>query len=123
MVASFFSSPEYFDSVGGTNPLFIDALYAAVLDRAPDAQGRAFWVERLDDGTPRGELSSQVFSSVESGGRRVDGLYDKLLNRAPDAGGRDYWAQYLTTGDEIALTALLIDSPEYQDRAEDRFDR
>lgn len=123
VVASFFSSEEYFESVGGTNPLFIDALYDAVLDRGPDAGGREFWVERLDDGTPRGQLSTQVFSSFESGGRRVDGLYDKLLNRAPDAGGRDYWAQYLTTGDEIALTALLIDSPEYLDRADDRFDR
>lgn len=122
VVASFFSSDEYFESVGGTNPLFIDALYDAVLDRGPDAGGREFWVDRLDAGTPRGLLSTQVFSSVESGGRRVDGLYDKLLRRSPDAGGRAFWAEYLTTGDEIALTALLIDSPEYLDRAEDRFE-
>ena len=121
VVSSFFSSPEYFESVGGTNPLFVDALYAAILDRAPDADGRAFWVERLDGGEPRGTLSSLVFTSYESGGRRVDSLYARLLNRAPDASGRDYWATFLTTGDEINLAALLVGSEEYQTLAERRF--
>ncbi len=121
VVSSFFSSDEYFASVGGTNPLFVDALYAAILDRAPDADGRSFWVGRLDAGEPRGTLSSLVFTSYESGGRRVDSLYDKLLGRSPDPGGRDYWATYLTTGDEIALAALLVGSEEYQTIAERRF--
>ncbi len=121
VVSSFFSSPEYFESVGGTNPLFVDALYAAILDRAPDADGRAFWVRRLNGGEPRGTLSSLVFTSYESGGRRVDALYDKLLNRAPDPAGRDYWATFLTTGDEINLAALLVGSDEYQTKAESRF--
>ncbi len=121
VVSSFFSSPEYFISVGGTNPLFVDALYAAILDRGPDSDGKSFWVKRLDGGEPRGSLSSLVYTSYESGGRRVDSLYAKLLNRTPDAGGRDYWASYLTTGDEIALAALLVGSEEYQSRSESRF--
>ncbi len=121
VVASFFSSEEYFASVGGTNPAFVDALYAAVLARPSEPDGRAFWVGRLDAGTPRGHLSTEVFSSFESGGRRVDGLYNALLRRSPDDGGRAYWATYLMTGDEIALTALLVGSPEYQTRAEARF--
>lgn len=121
VVASFFSSPEYFQSVGGTNPLFVDALYQAILARSPDAQGKAFWVGRLNGGEPRGTLSSLVFTSYESGGRRVDSLYAKLLKRAPDAGGRDYWANYLTSGDEIVLAALLVGSDEYQILAESRF--
>ncbi len=121
VVSSFFSSPEYFESVGGTNPLFVDALYAAILGRAPDADGKAYWVDQLDNGEPRGTLSSLVFTSYESGGRRVDSLYDKLLGRAPDPGGRDYWATYLTTGDEIALAAILVNSDEYQILAERRF--
>lgn len=118
VVASFFASDEYFASVGGTNPSFIDALYQAVLRRAADAGGRAFWVQNLDDGAPRGDLSSQVFRSYESGGLRVDGLYDDLLNRSPDAGGRDFWATYLTTGDEVALAAQIVSSPEYIGNAE-----
>lgn len=122
VVSSFFSSPEYFESVGGTNPLFVSALYAAILDRAPDPDGKAFWVERLDGGEPRDSLSSLVFTSYESGGRRVDSLYDKLLDRSPDAAGRDYWATFLTTGDEINLAALLVGSDEYQGIAERRFD-
>ncbi len=121
VVSSFFSSPEYFISVGGTNPKFVDALYSAVLARPSEADGRAFWIERLDAGEPRGSLSSVVFTSYESGGRRVDSLYDKLLARDPEASGRDYWAQFLTTGDEINLAALLVGSAEYQERSEQRF--
>jgi len=121
VVSSFFASDEYFESVGGTNPQFIDALYQAVLRRASDARGRAFWVTELDNGAPRGLLSTQVFRSYESGGLRVDGLYDKLLRRSPDAGGRDFWATYLTTGDEVALAAQLASSPEYIGNAEQRF--
>ena len=121
VVSSFFSSPEYFVSVGGTNPKFVDALYAAVLARPSEADGRDFWIQRLDAGEPRGTLSSLVFTSYESGGRRVDSLYDKLLNRDPDSSGRDYWATFLTTGDEINLAALLVGSEEYQARSEQRF--
>lgn len=121
VVASFFASEEYFQSVGGTNPQFIDALYAAVLRRPSDPSGRAFWVDALDNGAPRGALSTQVFRSYESGGLRVDGLYDRLLSRSPDAGGRDFWATYLTTGDEVALAAQIASSPEYIGIAERRF--
>lgn len=121
VVSSFFSSDEYFTSVGGTNPLFVDALYQGVLARDPDADGRAYWVERLDNGDARGILSSLVYTSYESGGRRVDSLYDSLLGRSPDVGGRHYWANYLTTGDEITLAALLVGSEEYQSRSEARF--
>ncbi len=121
VVSSFFASDEYFASVGGTNPRFVDALYAGVLRRSPDGSGRAFWVDELDRGAPRGILSTRVFRSYESGGLRVDGLYDRLLNRAPDGGGRDHWATYLTTGDEVALAAQIVSSPEYIDIAEQRF--
>ncbi len=121
VVASFFASDEYFESVGGTNPTFIDALYQGVLRRGPDAGGRTFWVRELDAGAPRGDLSTQVFRSYESGGLRVDGLYDDLLSRSPDAGGRHFWANYLTTGDEVALAAQIVSSPEYISNAEVRF--
>jgi len=121
VVSSFFASDEYFESVGGTNPKFIDALYQAVLRRPSDAAGKEFWVEQLDSGVPRGVLSTLVFRSYESGGLRVDGLYDKLLVRSPDPGGRDFWATYLTTGDEVALAAQISSSPEYIARAGIRF--
>lgn len=123
VVSSFFASDEYFESVGGTNPKFIDALYNAVLRRPSDAGGREFWVDELDNGAARGILSTQVFRSYESGGLRVDGLYDKLLNRSSDVGGRDFWATYLTTGDEVALAAQIASSPEYIDVADERFGR
>lgn len=122
VVSSFFASDEYFEAVGGTNPHFIDALYDAVLRRPSDAGGRAFWVDELDNGAPRGDLSTQVFRSYESGGLRVDGLYDHLLSRSPDSGGRDFWAIYLTTGDEVALAAQITSSPEYIGIAGERFE-
>ncbi len=122
VVSSFFASDEYFDQAGGTNEGFVDELYQAILRRSPDADGRTFWVGRLDAGEPRGTLSSQIFSSFESGKLRVESLYEDLLGRDPDPDGREYWGHYLETGDEIDLTAFLIDSDEYQTRAESRFD-
>ena len=122
IVASFFASDEYFVQAGGTNRAFVRELYQAILARDPDAGGHDYWTARLDGGEPRGTLSSQVFTSYESGGRRVDGLYATLLGRTPDAAGRDYWARYLQTGDEITLAALLVSSNEYVTGAQGRFD-
>ncbi|MFT7601312.1 MAG: hypothetical protein ACI8TP_004264, partial [Acidimicrobiales bacterium] len=122
IVASVFASDEYFASVGGTNALFVDALYQGILDRGPDASGHAYWTNRLTGGEPRGTLSAVVYHSKESGARRVDSLYASLLDRSPDAAGRDYWATYLQTGDEIALAALLVNSDEYVEKAKAAID-
>lgn len=49
LLTDLFASPEVFTARGGgTNPGFFTYLYDRVLDRAPDAGGLAYWVDRLD---------------------------------------------------------------------------
>lgn len=45
---------------------YIDQLYFNVLDRAPDAGGRAFWVGRLADGAPREGVLVGIATSPEN---------------------------------------------------------
>ncbi len=51
--ASFIASKEFADTYGAdlSNADFINAMYANVLDRLPDAGGLQFWVDQLDAGT------------------------------------------------------------------------
>ena len=50
------------------NGQFVDILYRAFLGRGPDAPGRAFWVERLDNGFPREDVFAGFANSVEFAG-------------------------------------------------------
>lgn len=44
---------------------FVDTIYANVFGRTPDSGGRAYWVSRLDAGTPRGVVLAQLSDSDE----------------------------------------------------------
>jgi CubicO group peptidase (beta-lactamase class C family) len=122
-VAAFlFASPEFEGLSGGTTTGYVEAVYDRVLGRAPDADGQAYWVARIDGGGPRTEIALSVFTSVEANGQRVDDLYDHLLDRAPDASGRQFWSQRLITTDDLELAALLVSSAEYRAKATTRTD-
>jgi len=47
------------------NANYVDALYRALLGRAPDASGRTFWISRLDGGTPRANVFAGFINSAE----------------------------------------------------------
>ena len=44
---------------------FVDTIYSNVFGRTPDAAGRAYWVSRLDAGTPRGVVLALLSDSPE----------------------------------------------------------
>lgn len=82
---------------------FIDTLYNVVLDRAPDAAGKAFYIAQLDaQGTcsqaQAVALARSFFSSPEFMGKflsttsQVNKMYLSLLNRSPDFAGLTFWA-------------------------------
>ena len=77
---------------------FIDRLYRKVLNREPDAAGRAGWVNALTRRTVTPKMAAQgICFSSEALGRRaateeyVKELYRGLLGREPDAIGTQTW--------------------------------
>lgn len=119
LAADLYASAEFFNAAGGTVEGYVEAVYQNILERAADAEGKAYWVARLGSGS-RKPIARSFFLTVESNAKRVDVLYAKLLDRAPDAGGRTYWAQRLVREDDIALAGLLTASQEYFAAAQTR---
>ncbi|MEO6629329.1 MAG: DUF4214 domain-containing protein [Aquihabitans sp.] len=110
-------SSEFYRLAGGTTPKFVDAAYQAVLSRAPEAGGRAYWIARLDAGASVESIARSLVLSQEYRGGQVDAAYANMLARRPDAGGRAYWtARLATTRVEVILSGLG-GSAEFFERA------
>lgn len=69
---SFSLSDEYLSLYGGlNNGGLIDAIYANLFDRAPDADGKAYWLAQLDSGTSPGRLIVDVMSGAQGNDRLI----------------------------------------------------
>lgn len=112
---AFSESPEFIDRYGQlTNGGFVDQVYENVLGRAPDAGGRAFWVDRLNSGTSWGEMMIGFSESEEFVSDSAAALYDFDVNgpvarlyqayflRSPDSGGLEFWNSQEMTLDSIS---------------------
>lgn len=82
-------------------------LYAASLDRAPDAMGLAYWASRMVDGMSLQEIAKSFFAQAETqlefanaktATAFVTQAYQNVLERAPDAQGLEYWVNELESG-------------------------
>ncbi|WP_434310805.1 DUF4214 domain-containing protein [Hominifimenecus sp. rT4P-3] len=137
----FFFSREYQEQKK-SNDAFVTDLYQAILNRKPDAGGKAFWIGRLEDGMSRHGIFAGVVNSEEFGqlcGRYgiqrgtyfspeprdqnadvtafVQRLYRNVLGRAGDEGGLNDWTSLLNrggTGTEVAASFIL--SEEYRNK-------
>ncbi len=116
LAAVLHASPEGYARGGGTDPAWVDALYADLLGRPAQAGERAYWVDQVPS-IGRGLVAKRIAASPEAVRRRVGQLYVHLLGRSASAAERDYWA---TRADTAVIVGLVI-SPEYQTRAERRF--
>jgi CSLREA domain-containing protein len=80
------------------NARYVCRTYAYGLGRNPDPSGQAFWVKRLDAGTPRSSVMQSFITGSESRRVVVQRLYSTYLKRGPDPSGLQYWAGKLGTG-------------------------
>jgi secreted trypsin-like serine protease len=66
-IATYFATSDEFRARYGALDAgrFVDTIYDNVFDRAPDTGGRAYWVQRLNAGTPRGEVLALLSDSPE----------------------------------------------------------
>lgn len=102
----------------------ITGLYAGYCDRAPDAAGEAYWVERLQAGMKLGEIAQSFAAQAEVKGvygflahhdlgdsaavhAFIGEIYANLFDRAPDAAGEAYWTGQLKAGSRPVGLAVL----------------
>ncbi|WP_343053327.1 DUF4214 domain-containing protein [Sphingomonas yantingensis] len=109
-------SKEFQEATGGlSNAAFVDYVYEHALRRAPDAGGKAYYTEALNNGMTRGAFVVDLSESAEHRGltaslvakgffntddtfQSVALLYDGFTNRLPDAGGLTYYAERVKAG-------------------------
>ena len=85
VIAGVFGSSELVARAGGSPEAFVDALYPALLGRAADAGGRAYWVSRLGAGTSPIQVALAFATGTEGLGVRAALVYQQMLGRAPAA--------------------------------------
>ncbi|ROZ75278.1 DUF4214 domain-containing protein [Ramlibacter sp. WS9] len=86
-------------------------LYIAYINRVPDADGMAYWINQLKAGQTLDQIGEAFYSSAVafsgltgysssmSNGDFVTLVYRNVLGRSePDAGGLAYWSDELATG-------------------------
>ena len=83
----------------------LDRMYADVLGRPPDDEGRTYWMQEIGSGLTLQDLGTYFYGSEEyaaaSGSNEsyVSGLYRILLEREPDSEGLAYWVGLLDSGE------------------------
>ncbi|GEK48321.1 hypothetical protein HPA02_26040 [Bisbaumannia pacifica] len=81
-------------------------LYAAALDRRPDAEGLSYWLDQAFSGMKVPEMAGYFIASQEFQQRFdvaadaafINTLYLNVLDRPADEGGQQYWAEQMADG-------------------------
>jgi hypothetical protein len=97
-----------------SNQVFVSQLYQDLLHRQADPGGLSGWINFLNQGVSRMQVTLDIESSAEYRTIEVEGLYSKVLNRAADSAGLQAWVNFLMQGGTIdQAEAFFIASPEY----------
>lgn len=116
--AQLFGSNEYFTKAGSTNGAYVAKAYNDVLGRNPDPSGLAYWTNKLNAGTERGQVALQFINSAEARRRLVDDQFLRFLDRLPTSAEQANWAASLTSANgEQAMIAALVSSNGYYTRS------
>ncbi len=112
--AGFIASNEFYVRAGGTDALWVDAMYFDLLGRQPDPQGEAYWVQQLAVGASRTSIAYGFAASLERERTRITDDYQHYLDRQPDAQGLNYWLNQFAGGvtNEDLITGI-VSSDEY----------
>ena len=105
-----------------TNADFVEALYQTILGRPADADGKAFWLNTLANGTSRDELKANFLAAAKannedltafdtSNQQFLSDVYSALLNRGVDNSGLETWMNLLQNGTSRAeVVAKIIEA-------------
>lgn len=132
------NSPEFMNR-DLPNDQFVEVLYQTLFGRAPEADGKTYWLGRLSSGTTKTDMVNELIESVEwcntcatygvkSGAKShkatvasknatkfATRLYTCCLGRDPEAEGLTYWSLALTNLDATGYQAasLFFTLPEF----------
>jgi hypothetical protein len=107
-------SPEYQATHRG-DVSFVNGLYAQILNRPADPDGRSTWFEALQNGLSQLELVQVFLTCPEVNQQAVDQYYALFLNRRPDGGGEQLWTNLLRTSRATfkSVGEAILASDEY----------
>jgi hypothetical protein len=95
--------------------LFVGGLYLNVLGRAADPAGQSHFVQMLQAGVSRADVSGMIWQSVEHRTLEVDQFYVTFLHRPADGAGQATWVNLLLNGaSELEVMRGFLTSTEYQ---------
>jgi len=127
--ATIMSSSEYFQFSGGTNDLFLQAVFADQLGRSVDPTGQAFFGGELNNaalGTEQARrqlVATQVIQSPEGALKETLVVFNHYLLRQADLQGLTFFGSQLINSplfggrvtDERNIIASLVGSQEFFD--------
>lgn len=124
----FARSPEFAMLYGAlNNHEYVERVYLNVLGRPAEAEGKAYWLQRLEDGTTRGTVMALFSESVEFRGQTTvevvtSLLYVGLLGRQPDALGMEFWSDQIELGMAYSdAAAVFLSLEEYSAKQRAQF--
>jgi hypothetical protein len=114
--AAFAGSSEFYQRAGGTDAGWVSAMYQAILGRAADAGGLAYWTEQLARGASRAAVAQGFAVSPEREEQLLNDDYFTDLGRAADPAGQAYWVNAFENGlrNEDIIARFLASEEYYQ---------
>jgi hypothetical protein len=113
----------YYNHVGGTDRLYITALYQHILHRAPTAENMDYWLERLPtQGRPA--MVDSLWSNGQAVRVRIVATYQHFLGVTPTTTQIDYWLDRLVglpVPTEAPLRRTAVGTDQYLTYANSRF--
>lgn len=114
VTAAIAASQEYFARAGGSNDVYVSALYHDFLRHAPDPAGKAGWVDQLNRGASRAAVAGSIRRSAEAQSVVADAAYRLLLGRQASSAERTNLGNAMVHGLSFqAMQASLIQTDEY----------
>jgi hypothetical protein len=93
---------------------FVTGLYQTILQRNPSASEVAGWVNNLNAGETKDQVSLSFLFGAEHLTNVINHDYATFLGRSPDAGGFVFWFNQLANGfPEEEMVANMVGSQEF----------
>lgn len=123
VASSFIASKEFTERFGAQDKAgLVDQMYLNVMRRAADAEGKAYWLQRLEAGMSKGDLvlgftESREYQASTEAKVGVSLNYVGLLGRSPEQGGIDFWLAKQAGGmSQVEIIGSFQGTQEYHDR-------
>ncbi len=104
----FYGSTEYVRRSGDNHDGFVTSLYTNILGRAPDDEGRQYWLGLLRSGQARpADVANAFYRSVESRRDRSAAVHRRVMASEPSGSELAQSAERLLVVDDLTLAAEL----------------